>query len=295
MLLRHGRPTHALALEPRVLNEGGGVAHLGALEGAAGAGHLQRLRGAAAGSKLLHPGFDGRAVPLAELKFRGKYHRAPLLEGAGAVGKALLVALGLPDCAVGQQCPGLHRYVLELAAVGAGVHIEAAAHRAGDPVGKLQPCEPLLPGKGGKAREEYAALGCNAPRGSQRKAAHLPGAEHQTGKPLVRRQDIASRSQHQRPVPFGQAEAVDCLQLRGALGKGHGRRAADTEGGMGGHGLRRIELQVGKCRRKGIQGQILHHQRLRVYSSYYHTTLPLKKKLLSAAGSHGGKQFRMPV
>ena len=129
----------------------------------------------------------------------------------------------------------LHRgqHILHLAAVSTGVHIDCAAHRAGDAVGKFQPGQAMLQRRFAQRREPHTR-----PCG-ELCAVHLHGVlhggdiQHCAVVALVGKQDIAAVAQQIIPdalrLAQGNSAAKLCMVCR--LHE-QPRRAADLKGAV---------------------------------------------------------------
>ena len=149
MLLRHLRPAHGIALQARLLDQGGGKVPLRALEGAARRGQIQGLLFPALLVQLPHFRGDLVLVALFRAEYRAENGAAALgFEIAGPVAEAAGLRRGFQQGLLGQEVidHALH-HVFQLPTVGAGVHQQSAAHRAGDAGGKFQALQPVLLGK----------------------------------------------------------------------------------------------------------------------------------------------------
>ena len=199
VLFRHLGPAHAKAFQSRLVDEGGGKVALRPLEGAAGGGQIQRLLLPAALVQLPHFGGDLLPVPLLQTEHGGENDAAPqLLEQTAAVAEGALLPGQLIEPLLRQvvEHHAFHR-VLQLPAVGAGVHDQPAAYRAGDAGGKLQPLQAILLGKAGQLCQRHPGLGIDGPvRQLEHPGQPLGADDEQVFQPLIREQDVGAVAQH---------------------------------------------------------------------------------------------------
>ena len=199
VLFRHLGPAHAKAFQPRLVDEGGGKVALRPLEGAAGGGQVQGLLLPAALVQLPHFGGDLLPVPLFQAEHGGEQHAAPQpLEQTAAVAEGALLLCQLIEPLLRQvvEHHALHR-VLQLPAVGSGVHDQPAAHGAGDAGGKFQPLQAVLLGEVGKLCQGNAGLGIDGPvRQLEHPGQPLGADDEQVFQPLVGEQDVGAVAQH---------------------------------------------------------------------------------------------------
>ena len=237
VLLRDLGVADPVTLQAGLFNQGGGVMPFGAAEGAAGGGEIQRLLGPALFAELLHPGGDGFRVPL-----RQAQHRAENQAAARFLEDALPVAE--PAVGIGQLVKPLIRdvekdhafhHVLQLPAIGPGVHDAAAAQRARDAAGKLQPREAVFLRKGGQPGQRHAGLGVyGAVRQEKELLQVLRADQEEVLQPLVGEKNVGAVAEKEgRDMVFLQDGAElrkgsDVLRIRDdPCGP------ADAEGGMG--------------------------------------------------------------
>ena len=199
VLFRHLGPAHAKAFQPRLVDEGGGKVALRPLEGAAGGGQVQGLLLPAALVQLPHFGGDLLPVSLFQAEHGGENDAAPqLLEQTAAVAEGALLPGQLIEPLLRQvvEHHALHR-VLQLSAVGAGVHDQPAAYGAGDAGGKLQPLQAVLLGKAGQLCQRHPGLGIDGPvRQLEHPGQPLGADDEQVFQPLIREQDVGAVAQH---------------------------------------------------------------------------------------------------
>ena len=116
------------------------------------------------------------------------------MEQTAAVVEPAAILWQLPKPLLGQIVANhaLNR-VLQLAAVGARVHPQSAADRAGDAGGKLQPAQPLFTGKGCELGETYPGLGVDGAVGQQKELLQLFRAQQQQiRQTLVGKENVAA-------------------------------------------------------------------------------------------------------
>ena len=91
----------------------------------------------------------------------------------------------------------LHRgqHILHLAAVGSGVHVDCAAHRTGDTVGKFQPGQAMLQRRFAQRREPHARPGGELCSVHLHGVLHGGNIQHHAVVALVGKQDIAAVAQ----------------------------------------------------------------------------------------------------
>ena len=190
VLFRYLSPADSIALEPRLVDERGGVAVFGTSERAARGGQVERLLIAAALVELAHLRGDGLAVALLEAEHGGEDDAAgSLLEKARAVSEGAVVMRHLVQALVGQVVDhdALDR-VLQLAVVCASVHYHAAADAAGYAGSKLQA---VLLRKARKLRKRHAGLGVDRVLAEHEQLAELRGADdEEVAQPLVGEKDV---------------------------------------------------------------------------------------------------------
>ena len=302
VLLGHLGPAHGIALEARLVDQRGGIAALGALEGAARGGQIQRLLLPALLVELPHFGGDGGAVALLRAEHRAEDHTARVgLKIAAAVGEGALLRRQLVQGLLRQEVDdhALH-HVLQLPAVGAGVHHQAAAHAARDAGGKLQPLQFVLLGEGGQARQAHPALGVDGAVRQQKQLLQLLSAdEKQLLQPLVREEDVGAVAQDEGRQLMLFQQIADARQTRHILRHGQGPgRAADAEGAVTRQGL---VLQKGQARQRSLDfpdGKFqIFHMILQIPICFLSGHVPDKKHLsalqcASRASARRGLQTR---
>ena len=112
-----------------------------------------------------------------------------------AVAQVKLRCRSLLHLALGGEVLHRGQHILHLAAVGSGVHVDCAAHRTGDAVGKFQPGQAMLQRRFAQRREPHARPG------GELCAVHLHGVlhggniQHHAVVALVGKQDIAAVAQ----------------------------------------------------------------------------------------------------
>ena len=159
--------------------------------------------------------------------------------------------------------------ILDLAAVGTGIHIDTAAHGAGDAVGKLQTAQVQTRSK--NSGPAHGHTGHHTDAGVRNALHALQGILEHDGKisqSCIGCQHIGACAQNDRLHSVRRAELQQCGQLLLRLGEGgavHG--AADAEGSETAHGHIPLQLQI----RQNIRNHIdkfskIQHKRLRVYS-----------------------------
>ena len=154
-----------------------------------------------------------------------------MLEDARAVAEALRDALPPDERPVRQHLLRPAAHGAYLAAVGSGVHIDAAADGAGDAVGKFQTRQAVVAGKAGEPRHRDAGHGLDMRcirhgKAGQRAARHDDKPAHAA----VRRQNIRACAEQTHADTLLCAQAQQGLQLCKRRREGHHLGgAADAE------------------------------------------------------------------
>ena len=151
------------------------------------------------------------------------------------VGEVQLRSLEDDGLAVGQR-DGIHAGddLGKLAAVGAGIHIDTAAHRARNPVGKLHPGKSVV---GRKYRGAAHGDAGHHPDMGLVQSGHAVHAvletNHNSRHAVIRRQNVGSRSKDSKGCVqfFGLFQGEGQL-LRAFGEKHHLGRTTDAKGGM---------------------------------------------------------------
>ena len=249
VLFRDLGVAHPVTFETGPVDEGGGVVPLRALEGAAGGGQVQGLFVPALLIELPH--FCGYLLPLPlfQTEHGGEQHAAPhFLEQAAAVTEAALLLCQLIEPLLRQvvEHHALHG-VLQLPAVGSGVHDEAAPHAAGDAGGKFQTGELMLLGKTGQLCQGDPGLGIYGPVRQQEQFGQLGGADYeQVFQPLVGKEYVGAVAQNigGQLVFFKEVAYLgETAHIRGHCQGPH--RTAYLKRAVGGHVLVFQKLQAG--------------------------------------------------
>ena len=139
VLFGNARVAHPEALQTRLLNERRGVAAFRALESRPGRGQIQRLRGGTLSDQLLHPGLDTLRLGRGQGEFSADHNVGSGFQYTVSIGKIHFGVTEPPGIPL--PIHDLHPVadLTDFAAVGPGVHIDTAAHAAGNAVGKFQP------------------------------------------------------------------------------------------------------------------------------------------------------------
>ena len=218
----------------------------------------------AAVAKVVHQGLDVPAVPRLERQLRREDEPLLVLEGAVAVGEVQIVPRHGLLLALSRKAAHRADHRLHLPIVGAGVHGDGAAHRAGNTVGELQAGEALVHGKAGEPGKENAAAGSDDVILTLQSVQPIHRLKDETLIALVGHQQVAAVAHVEGAdiVLQGGAHRLSGLFL--GLGQGHEpHRTADTEGGMAAHGLLRPQFQI----RTG-PGQLPEQRRISVHTLF---------------------------
>ncbi len=141
-------PPTVSSFQTALVDERPGKVALRPLEGTARAGPFQGLAGLALGHQLPHGLPNLRRIAGRQGKLRPQHHRFRVFcQQAVPVSQFQFLTGKGSDTRFREQHGSRAQHLLHLAAVGPGVHANAAAHRAGDAVGKFQPGEAQLAGK----------------------------------------------------------------------------------------------------------------------------------------------------
>ena len=234
MFLGYLRVPDRIALHPGILNQLCGEMPFRPTESTAGRGQVKRLLCPSFFAQLLHPFGDCLPVVRRQPEDRAEKDAAGcLLENALPIAEAAVGLGNLVQALIGniEKDDAFHD-ILQLPAVGAGIHDTAASHGPGNTAGKFQTAEPVFLRKSRQARQRNAGLGID---GAVRKQKELLQAlradEKQVLQALVREEDVRAVSQHVggHPVLFQNgAQLCHAGHIR-RKGKGPGR-PADAEG-----------------------------------------------------------------
>ena len=201
VFLAHLRTAHGKALQPRLLDKRGGEMPLRSAKRTPRRGQIKRLLVAATLVEFAHLRGDLRAVASFAPDNRAeKYAAAHLLKQTLSVAEAALFVCKLVKSLLRQvvENDALH-HVLHLSAVGAGVHHQSAAHRAGYAGGKLQPRKRILLRKARKLGKRHARLDIDISAVEQKHFGKLLGADHEKlAQPLVGEEDVCAVAENVR-------------------------------------------------------------------------------------------------
>ena len=229
------------ALQPALIYQSGGIIASRALKGGACAAIFQRLLFTAAGHIVLHCGTDRRFFGRGQRQHRLYNHAVPFLKNAVAVGKPQLCGRNGAVFALLIKEGHFSKDVPQLAAVGAGIHVNAAAEGTGNPVSPFNAGKRLLCGGTADAdkRSPCPAAEEIALTGDGGKA--LAQLNDRTGNARIADQQIAAPSKDKRRLSRRTAERNGGLQLLPCVRAQQQCLSADAEGGAAAH-----ELMLGK-------------------------------------------------
>ena len=189
----YGSAANLHALQTCLLNQRCSIPTHRPFKGRTGGGKLQRLGGFSPCHQLLHS-FPNLGFSVGRQRKGPRYNdMGGARDCASPVGKFLLCSIQAAQVARCIQIFRTHRHLLHLTAVGAGIHIQAAANRAGDAVGKFQPGQAQTGGEVCRSGHRYA---CQNPNMGIVYLGHsvqtAPGANDQSPPPGVCSQHIGA-------------------------------------------------------------------------------------------------------
>ena len=233
MLLADGGTAVSVAPQTALVNEGSGKSPHRALEGAACAGLIQRLLIQPLCHQLVHLCADDLRLARSQGKLRREDAAAVFFKNAVAVAQVKLRCRSLLHLALDGKVLHRGQHILHLAAVSTGVHVDRAAHRTGDAVGKFQPGQTMLQRRFAQRREPHARPGGELCSVHLHGVLHRRNIQYRTIVALVGKQDITAVTQQIIPnalrLAQGNGAAKLCMVYR--LHE-QPRRATDFKGTM---------------------------------------------------------------
>ncbi len=226
------------AFEAGLLDERSGKVAFRPLERAAGAAVLERLFGLTAFHEVVHLHFDGVRIGLVQLQDDGGDDEVLVHVVAVPVGEACLARGPGTAVAVVVHVVDDHDVVADLSAVGAGVHVDGAADRAGDAEGELQSGKAVFEGEAAHLDDGGARLGFDhVVAGVGDVGEVVSHVEDDALQAFVGDQEVAAAADDQGLYAVGPtgleqvAQSVDTVGLHQQFDG-----AADLEGGVFTHG-----------------------------------------------------------
>ena len=201
VLFRDLRPADGVTLQACFIDQRGGVMAFRAAESAACGRKIQRLLGTALIAKLLHTGRNSLGIVLLKTNHGTENNTAGrFLKITPAVAESAVGVEQLIQALIGyeEKNDALY-YILELSAVGTGIHDASATQRTGDASGKLQAFQPVFLCKGSQTCERHACLGIDGAVRQQEELLKLLSADdEEIIQTLVGEKNIGAVAQDER-------------------------------------------------------------------------------------------------
>ena len=185
----------SVAPQTALVNEGSGKSTHRALEGAACAGLIQRLLIQPLCHQLVHLCADGFWLARNQGKLCREDTAAVFFKNAVAVAQIKLRGRCLFYFALGGKILHRGQHILHLAAVSTGVHVDRAAHRAGDAISKFQSGQAVFQRRFAQRREPHARPGGELCSVHLHSVLHGGNSQHCAIVALVGKQDITAVAQ----------------------------------------------------------------------------------------------------
>ena len=185
----------SVAPQTALVNEGSGKSAHRALEGTACAGLIQRLLVQPFCHQFVHLCANSLRFARSQGKLRREDTAAVFFKNAVAVAQVKLRCRSLLHLALGGEVLHRGQHILHLAAVSTGVHVDCAAHRTGDAVGKFQPGQAMLQRRFAQRREPHARPGGELCAVHLHSVLHGGNIQHHAVVALVGKQNIAAVAQ----------------------------------------------------------------------------------------------------
>ena len=233
MLLTDGGTAVPVAPQTALVDEGSGKSAHRALKGAACARLIQRLLVQPLCHQFVHFGADGFRLARSQGKLCREDTAAVFFKNAVAVAQVKFCCRRLFYFALGGKVLHRGQHILHLAAVGTGVHVDRAAHRAGDAISKFQSGQAVFQRRFAQRREPHARPGGELCSVHLHSVLHGGNSQHRTIVALVGKQDITAIAQQIIPDALRLAQGNGAAKLR-PIYRLHEQpcRAADFKGTM---------------------------------------------------------------